>query len=1289
MAASVGAFILSAGATTTAATGGALFFAQYAVGYLATTALTSTVLNALAPKPSLSNAGATGYQVAGKSAAADHQVIYGTTRAGGVIVYDATTGTDNKYLHRVVAFAGHEIEEYTTFYLNDEALTLDSDGNVTSPSRYNGYVRINTHLGTDDQTADSDLVSEVGEWTTNHRLRGVAYAYFRLKYDQDVFPNGVPEISCVIKGKKVYDPRTSTTAWSDNPALCIRDYLTSDYGLAESTSRIDDELVKTAANVCEYLNYPTLSGGDRFTLNGNFVTSVTPHDLLTDMLTSMGGLLWYSQGKWRMKPAYYTASVLDLNEDDLRSSISVATRHSRRNNFNEVKGTFRGAETNYQPTDYNPVFNITDADGGLTVGQPYAIHELGNTNWNTVAGTSGVTYAVGDVFVAATIGTGTGKANYWLGVDGGDKSTIDLNLPFTDDFDISRRIARIMLERNRQQLTVQAKFGMRAFQVQVGDTVRITNSRFGWTNKEFEVVNWSFGLADDKDLQTDLTLREVSSNVFDDVDDGAALELDNTSLDSPFDVQAPSLDAAVVSTHVNEDGTTVPSITFSWSVTNPQLVEYYEFQYKLTGDTTYNTRIVKDGEYTLAPALSGSAYNYRVRAVNQLGVKSQFVSGASTASTGNDATTPAKPTSPSAAAGYQSITLTWTAPQYNVDAQGDPDNNSPLKDLFQYRIYRGTTTNPTTLVGRVSGEIFTDSGLNDGTTYYYRIKAVDFTGNESDYSDNASATTNSALLDGFNSATVFLYKKNTSPTNAPDDPTGTFTYTFSTGALSGGTLDGWSQTPPTLSEGDYMWAITATAASRTSTDSIPASEFSDAIVFTESAEAYRAATVTLYKKNTSGTTAPDDPTGTFTYTFATAALSGGTLDGWSQSAPSLDKGEYLWVIQASAFNNATTDSIAASEFSAAVIGGIGGIDGTSAKVLRLTADEQTFTYDGDGDADPASQTITFTADLQNTTDTTATFTTDPSVTLGGTGNSRTLTVANFGSNTSVSVTASADSGAATDTFTVYRLQQGSIGVDGLSALTVILSNESHTLAAATDGTVSSYTGSGTTIRLFEGTTELAYDGSGTTDGTWTLSASGTGITAGSLTDSGNYVTVGDHSAMTADNATVTYTITGKRSGGASISLTKTQSLSKSKQGATGTGTTGSRGAGRWHIGVTSLPTTSSGADTDFTNAIGDPVDLDQAFFYTGTLANPTAQGIWIYDESDDEWDEQVEYFDGGLLIDGTVTADHLSASSISALGLTIGTLSSAATGARLELKDDRIQVYDSGGTVRVKIGNLS
>ena len=48
--------------------------------------------------------------------------------------------------------------------------------------------------------------------------------------------------------------------------------------------------------------------------------------------------------------------------------------------------------------------------GSFGIGNAYIIVTLGNTNWNTAAGTIGLSYKVGDVFTAAAVGSGTGTA---------------------------------------------------------------------------------------------------------------------------------------------------------------------------------------------------------------------------------------------------------------------------------------------------------------------------------------------------------------------------------------------------------------------------------------------------------------------------------------------------------------------------------------------------------------------------------------------------------------------------------------------------------------------------------------------------------------------------------------------------------------------------------------------------------------------------------------------------------------------------------------------------------------
>jgi hypothetical protein len=550
-----------------ALTSTAAIMAVGALGYLAATAATSMALNALIPKPKLQGVNR-GYQTNARGSALDHQIIYGRVKTGGAIIYNEATGVNNKDLHRIIAYAGHEVTSFDEIYINDEVVTLDGTGNVISPAKYDGLIRIKEHLGSPSQTADTDLVAESdGLWTTQHTLNGIAYLYIRLSFSSDAFPNGVPQITATIKGKKIYDPRDGTTAWSENPALCIRDYITSGYGLGEDAAQLDDTLVSAAANVCD--DTDTEAGTTRYTCNGAFLTSATPYDMLNDLLTSMGGMLWYAQGKWRMKPAYWTEPVLSLTNDDLRSGLNVSTRHSRRDNFNIVKGTFRGEESNWQVTDYPEVKN-TD-------------------------------------FITA---------------DGGQESTADIDLPFTDTSVEARRTARIALERNRQQLTVQASFGLRALAVQVGDNITLTVPRMGWDNKEFEVISWNFGLVDTLDLQVTMTLREISESVFDEVDDGIVYERDNTTLLSPFEVPGVGLNATVVAKVFAEK--LVNELTLTVTSASDLRIDSVEVQYKAVADTDYTTVGTGElGKFVIIDLQKG-AYDARARAINTFGVKGEW-----------------------------------------------------------------------------------------------------------------------------------------------------------------------------------------------------------------------------------------------------------------------------------------------------------------------------------------------------------------------------------------------------------------------------------------------------------------------------------------------------------------------------------------------------------------------------------------------------------------------------------------------------------------------------------------
>ena len=83
-----------------------------------------------------------------------------------------------------------------------------------------------------------------------------------------------------------------------------------------------------------------------------------------------------------------------------------------------------------------------------------------------------------------------------------------------------------------------------------------------------------------------------------------------------------------------------------------------------------------------------------------------------------------------ATGGLRSVNLTWTSPTFSGGT-----------NITGYAIYRGVASGQEVFLASV-GNIYTflDSGLSDGTTYYYRITALNERG-EGSPSLEVSATT--------------------------------------------------------------------------------------------------------------------------------------------------------------------------------------------------------------------------------------------------------------------------------------------------------------------------------------------------------------------------------------------------------------------------------------------------------------------------------------------------------------------------------------------------------------------
>lgn len=603
----IGTYIATAlGITSTVGT-----YLVIAGTYLAITAVTSWALRALSPKPTFGSAADRGLLTNTRNATAPQEIIYGEIRKGGTVSFLESTGETNQYLHQVIVLAGHEVNSIGNIYINDEVVTLDADGFVTDEKwvdeEDNPKIRIKKHTGSDSQAADSDLVSETSV-TSDFKGQGIAYIYVRMEFDPSVFAEGIPLFTAKIQGKKVYDPRSGSTAYSANAALCIRDYLVSAYGLANAGDT-NDTSFQAAANTSD--ESVTMAGSgtqSRYEINGVITLDQSPSDILADMMTACAGTLFWGQGEWHLKVGEYTSPVKTFTLDDLRGPINLDTKHSRRDNFNIVRGTFVDANQKFIRADYPEI-----------------------------------------------------RASTFITNDNGVESALDLALPLTTSAAMAQRLAKMTLFRAREQMTFTADFGLEAFEVECGDIVALTIDRYGWTAKEFEVVGWKFkNDGDAGDLRVALTLRETSAAAFDwDAEEGD-IDDNDTDLDDP----SASLTIASLLTsgggRTTSDGTFVNSVIVSWTAPSNSFVTHYDVEWKPTADSSYAATTTSETSIELSPLIDGVSYTIRVRAVTSNGRKGPFVTATFTG--GGDTTAPALPTNITATGGFEYITIAWTNP---------------------------------------------------------------------------------------------------------------------------------------------------------------------------------------------------------------------------------------------------------------------------------------------------------------------------------------------------------------------------------------------------------------------------------------------------------------------------------------------------------------------------------------------------------------------------------------------------------------------------------------------------
>src|SRR6266852_6389682 len=174
------------------------------------------------------------------------------------------------------------------------------------------------------------------------------------------------------------------------------------------------------------------------------------------------------------------------------------------------------------------------------------------------------------------------------------------------------------------------------------------------------------------------------------------------------------------------------SVSLSWTAPasngGAPVTSYNVLRSTTSGAETALSSGVTGTTYTDSSALNGTTYFYKVAAVNSAGP-----GPASNEASATPATVPSAPQNLVASAGNGSVSLSWTAPASNGGAP-----------VTSYNVLRSTTSGAeTALSSGVTGTTYTDSSALNGTTYFYKVTAVNSAGPGA-ASNEASATPTAA-----------------------------------------------------------------------------------------------------------------------------------------------------------------------------------------------------------------------------------------------------------------------------------------------------------------------------------------------------------------------------------------------------------------------------------------------------------------------------------------------------------------------------------------------------------------
>ena len=431
----------------------------------------------------------------------------------------------------------------------------------------------NTTLPASSVISGSGLVYT---WDASKAMSNCVFAIIKLRYSVTANIRGLDQVRFQITNSRF------------KPGDCFLDYLSSSrYGAALSVSNIDTASLTALNNYSnQTINYIDFNGASqvltRFRFDGVVDTQQPIMSNLQLMSNSCDCLVRYNEitSQWGVivqQPTYTVAMA--LNDSNIISGLSISPL--------DISNTFNIAEVKFPDGTVQDSFASVTYD--LSVIDPALLYPNEPVNKQ------------------------------------------DIVLAFVNNNVRAQLLANRFLKSCREDLQVQARINYIGLQLEAGDIVTITNTNYGWVDKEFRIQKVTEEFGTDGSITASLMLMEFNATVYDDVSITEFIPAPNTGFGDPLTfgtILAPTIGG------LNPNAAN-PSFQINVTTSSAGIVQYAEIWYSAFVNPTSTQRIfagtteIQSNGDPYAPAIpmppvtlsgitAGNWYFFS-RMVNQLG----------------------------------------------------------------------------------------------------------------------------------------------------------------------------------------------------------------------------------------------------------------------------------------------------------------------------------------------------------------------------------------------------------------------------------------------------------------------------------------------------------------------------------------------------------------------------------------------------------------------------------------------------------------------------------------------